>query len=317
MFSFVLGTILTSGPPAPLPSLVVGSHAPRLQVADWVHGPAIDELKVGNVYLVEFWATWCPPCVSSAPHLAELQRKYASRGLKVVGITQLDNWGSDPESISRLLKAMGPKMDYPIGVDAVAPKAYQGVFNGRTECSYLGAAQVQAIPCSFLIDRQGRIAFIGLPTLVDAPLKQVMDGEFDMRAAATVYAKNKRVESDLLVLEGLLKGGKFEPANALAASLADASASDARVQSLIADELVGFEGKHLNPRNLKVALACAQRAVDASHRTDPEMLASLAGVLHYLNRRSESDKLMRDAISLASGVQRDDLVKRAKLYKQR
>src|SRR5579862_8061088 len=173
MIACVLSCLWSCQAQASSLGLVVGSRAPKLQVSDWPHGPAIQKLEPGNVYLIEFWATWCPPCVSSAPHLAELQRKYESKGLKVIGITQLDNWGSDPDSIGQLLKQMGPKMDYPIGIDEVAPKAYQGVVNGRTECAYLGAAQVQAIPCSFLVDREGRIAFIGLPTLVDTPLQQV------------------------------------------------------------------------------------------------------------------------------------------------
>lgn len=48
----------------------------------------------GKLVLVDFWATWCPPCRRSIPHLAELHKKYSSRGFAVVGIS-LDQTGRE------------------------------------------------------------------------------------------------------------------------------------------------------------------------------------------------------------------------------
>lgn len=46
----------------------------------------INELK-GNVVVLDFWATWCGPCITEIPHYNKLQEKYADKGLKIVGVT--------------------------------------------------------------------------------------------------------------------------------------------------------------------------------------------------------------------------------------
>ena len=75
------------------PTLVVGSVAPDLNVESWLSKgngdrfPEVTKFEAGKVYIVEFWATWCPPCVASMPHLSELQEKYEAKGVQVISIT--------------------------------------------------------------------------------------------------------------------------------------------------------------------------------------------------------------------------------------
>ena len=67
-------------------SAKLGTPAPPLTGLEWVkNGPV--EMKPGTVYVVEFWATWCPPCRVSIPHLTELQHKYKDKNLVIVGIS--------------------------------------------------------------------------------------------------------------------------------------------------------------------------------------------------------------------------------------
>src|SRR5206468_6225241 len=55
----------------------------------------------GRVVLVNFWATWCPPCRDEFPDLSRLQRKYASQGLRVLGVST--DLGSQMPAVEKLL----------------------------------------------------------------------------------------------------------------------------------------------------------------------------------------------------------------------
>src|SRR4051812_23362274 len=99
------------------PSLAVGSTAPPIKANDWVHGPAVRGFRKGKVYLVEFWATWCSPCMSAMSHLASLRERYAKKGLEIVALTQLDKWGSTREAVSATVKKFGKDMAFSVGID--------------------------------------------------------------------------------------------------------------------------------------------------------------------------------------------------------
>lgn len=91
----------------------------------------------GNVVLVDFWATWCPPCRVEIPHLKELHKKYSEKGLVVWGV------GLDEEGKLRAF-AEEQAISYPILVGDESIGQDYGV---------------QGIPTTFLFDKQNRIAF--------------------------------------------------------------------------------------------------------------------------------------------------------------
>ena len=96
-----------------------------------------DELK-GKVVVVDFWATWCPPCIKEVPGYVEMQQKYADRGLVIVGIS-LDQQG--PPVVQRF--AERHKVNYPLVMgDQEVVEAFGGV---------------EGIPTTFLIDRNGQL----------------------------------------------------------------------------------------------------------------------------------------------------------------
>lgn len=67
------------------PSLAVGDPAPPLRVEAFLKGEPIAAFEPGKVYVIEFWATWCAPCIEQMPHLSALQTLYADRGVTIVG----------------------------------------------------------------------------------------------------------------------------------------------------------------------------------------------------------------------------------------
>ena len=75
--------------------LAPGSPAPAIAIAKWMQGEPVEEFEAGKVYVVEFWATWCGPCLQSMPHMAQLQTEY---GDKVAFI------GAPPKTKRRLLR---------------------------------------------------------------------------------------------------------------------------------------------------------------------------------------------------------------------
>jgi thiol-disulfide isomerase/thioredoxin len=96
----------------------------------------------GKPLLVEFWATWCPPCRKSIPHLNEIYAKYKAQGLQVIGITD------ENEAIVEKFQKQIP-MDYDVAINT--PQSVYQQFG------------IQAIPTAFLVDKSGKIVWTGHP----------------------------------------------------------------------------------------------------------------------------------------------------------
>lgn len=163
-------------------ALMVGDAAPALKIREWVKGSAVPGFEPGRVYLVEFWATWCGPCIRAMPHLTTLQEKYKDRGLTVVAVTAEDR--NNPLSkVREFVENNGEITGFTVAWDD-GTTTYQ---------SYMRAAGRNGIPATFLVDQNGRVAFIGHPMQVDSALAAVMDGTFDLSAAAADYERELRL----------------------------------------------------------------------------------------------------------------------------
>ncbi len=119
---------------------VLPRPAPSTLGAKLEGGPAgLSDFR-GQVLLIDFWATWCVPCVASMPDMQKLHDKYAGKGFSVVGVS-IDEDG--PRKVRPFLAKR--KFTYPILLDTDKKAPAWKAFG------------VHAIPAIFLIDRDGRI----------------------------------------------------------------------------------------------------------------------------------------------------------------
>ena len=132
-------------------TLSVGDRAPFPQLGTdvkLISGPQVTSFKQGQTYVIEFWATWCPPCRKSIPHINRLYKTYKSQGLHVWGISD-----ETPDIVSPFVARKGAGMSYSVISDT----------SGGFDKAYMKAAGMKGIPAAFVVGPSGRVVFIGHP----------------------------------------------------------------------------------------------------------------------------------------------------------
>lgn len=119
---------------------VEGGQAPDFSLND-LDGVEVSLSNLrGKIVLLEFWATWCPPCRESIPAMNELYKKYNDKGLVLLGIS-VDKGQNIAEDIRAFIREYSIK--YPIAIDSKNVNTLYGVYS---------------IPTLILIDKAGKVA---------------------------------------------------------------------------------------------------------------------------------------------------------------
>jgi thiol-disulfide isomerase/thioredoxin len=159
--------------------LSVGDPAPPLQVSRWIKGKNLERCEPGKVYVVDFWATWCGPCIETFPHLTRLQQKYADKGVTIIGVSI---WEGDGAAVEPFVKARGDTMGYSVALDDVPSgkenKGEKGGFSGKMAKAWMKSAGRNLIPTAFIVGKDGKIAWVGGPRDIDEPLERIVAGKW-------------------------------------------------------------------------------------------------------------------------------------------
>jgi thiol-disulfide isomerase/thioredoxin len=297
----------------PARAIEVGDPAPPLKINKWIRGGPVD-LHAGrgkNIYVIEFWATWCAPCRQSIPLLTELQRKFKDKGVVVIGIT------SEPsaEAVARFVSNMGDKMDYAVAQDD----------GQQTDAAYMRAFGLSGIPHTFVIDQQGRIAWHGHPLTgeLERVVQELVDGKYDLEKARQQAVRLRQLEqarSRAMPLIGRyfqIVGTSRDRARAEAAAkeFMPVIANDPLLLYTVARTIV--LSRDLMQRDLVLAEQAVRRAheLDTKNPAPPELLAR---ILWETGRKEEAVQMQKKAVALADGDEglKAELEKTLKRYEE-
>src|SRR5664279_4900575 len=165
------------------PSLNIGDPAPPLRVRVWLKGSPVQRFEKGNVYVLEFWATWCKPCIAAMPHLSALAVEYKDR-VTIVGVDIYEKKTTSLEKVKAFVDSMGHRMDYHVAAED----------SNLMVVDWFDASGEQGIPKSFVVNAEGRLAWIGNPKGLDEVLPKIVNNDWDIKIALSKRNLNRHLE---------------------------------------------------------------------------------------------------------------------------
>ena len=250
--------------PAYAAGLSIGDLAPAITVAKFVKGKPVTILGAGKVSVVEFWATWCGPCIQSIPHVTELAKKY--QNVQFVGVSV---WETDQNLVVPFVTKMGDKMNYSVAMDRVAPGAKGS--NGTMATNWMTAAGQNGIPTAFIVGKDGKIAWIGHPMEMAEPLAKITAGTWDTASAAAKFKQEQAANEKMMAVRKDLSAAKDSKQTVEILDREFAATPDLEMQmgtlKFISLRRAGEVSK---------ALAYGTHLVDAVYKDDAEALNSFA-----------------------------------------
>jgi len=148
-------------------SPLVGKSAPPFTL-DLLDGTKfkLDELK-GKVVILDFWASWCGPCIESLPQVVKVADEFKAQGVELVTV----NLQETTKQITSFLNRQKLKMNVALDIDAAVSEKYEAT----------------SIPQTVIIDREGKIAYlwIGVGNHVDDTLRNALKLVLDPKAVKT------------------------------------------------------------------------------------------------------------------------------------
>ena len=335
--------------------LTIGSPAPALDIEHWVSDrngemPHVKNFEEGKVYIVEFWATWCGPCIMSMPHLAETQAKYAEEGVQLISVSD-----EDLETVEKFLqRKVRGKKDKTYG-ELTSAYCLTTDPDESVSKDYMRAAGQNGIPTAFIVGKSGLIEWIGHPMEMDGPLEAIVGGKWDREKFAVNFKKGQEFEklaSDLWDMkedgkarEALAKLDEFmadldkesplfaqctmirldvllEVGGPEAIEAFDKFTSESKNAQMINQLAWGIvekaqAGEEVGPKMLQAACAAAKRAVELSRKEDDDegtamVLDTHANLLFLCGKLDKAIMVQEEAAKLSDDPQIEKFLRKLK-----
>jgi thiol-disulfide isomerase/thioredoxin len=149
MLTLALASVLSLGD-----VLAAGSAAPALSVEKFLKGEAVSSFEPGKVYVLEFWATWCGPCIRAMPHVSKLQKEHPEvTVIGVAGFERAPDAAAMEKKVQEFLDGRGSDVGFRIALDT----------DGSMAQEWMNAAKRRTIPTSMVVGKDGKVAFVGSP----------------------------------------------------------------------------------------------------------------------------------------------------------
>jgi thiol-disulfide isomerase/thioredoxin len=259
-------------------ALGLGDAAPRLSPSEWVQGSAVDLSDRKNVYVLDFWATWCRPCRETIPHMSELQAKYKGQKVVVVGISD-----ETKSLVAPFVTKMGSAMEFRVAVD---PK--RDLTN-----KYGDIPEFRGIPFAVIIDTRGDIAWFGHPLDgLDEALASIVAGTYSISDQLKLAKAKKLLPAYIMALASGDKTGARGVGEKL---LVEGSAAPNLLNEfawMILTEVPEVD------RDVEIAKKAAGLAFEASGKSSADIADTYALALFQSKDTTGAIKYQKLAISL-------------------
>jgi thiol-disulfide isomerase/thioredoxin len=283
----------------------------------------VRKFEPGKVYVIEFWATWCGPCIYMMPDTAEMQARYKDQGVTIIAYTTHDLNNTEAE-VAAFVKRRGAKLKYTF--------AYAG---DGTSDAWLKAAGRGGVPCAFVVDKTGRIAYIGSPVYLGVVLPMVVAGnrkaqaignevakieqEFSAVAAALFpdhkaglkalrefEAKYPPLANNFMIVRAKLsllpKVGEVDEAKKVAEAVMAKAIKQGNPNALLQVAALLRNGSGKESKDLlAVAVKAAEAAVQVAGGQDARALIDLAETCFVAGDNAKAKKYARRAVEAAAG----------------
>ena len=310
-------------------SLTIGDKAPTTEISHWLKGKEVTEFEDGNVYVMEFWATWCGPCRASIPHISELQEQYADYDVTFIGVSD-----EKLQTVVKFLTAADSenvlwteKIHYTLATDP----------DRSTYKAYMTAAAQQGIPTAFIVGKDSRIEWIGHPMDIDDVLAQVVRDNWDRDTFKVTFEEKVAPVREALKamarVDDAVERGDWDGAIRSVNALVEAQPKQARYkfrlfrkmlhkeparaygygrelmqenwdQADLLNQLAWFtvDDKEVTSRDLDFAMKAAKQACELTEYEDPGILDTLARVYYEKGVSRKAVKYQRMAVEQAEGT---------------